>query len=264
MKMLALTRPANSDHRRKLKGHIAHRNGAGVRPLCGGGRGGKAIHAWDADFMGIAAVTCKRCLQRAVRLVELARERAAKGQCIHCGCNDARACVTNGLPCHWVSTNPPICSACAPASRARFDVAQIFEGSNGKATKALYQQLDQFGPIGRVAVNLFRAQKCSSRAKVYRGGRHRSDAYDRKNWSLANLCAVLVEHGEGLNIRWGWKEDPAQEFHNWVLYVELPTGQVSFHAATRGKGPDYPGEWDQSHASAQRIIAFVASVLAAQ
>ena len=32
--------------------------------------------------------------------------------CIRCGCSDEAACMTPAGPCHWVSTDPPICSAC--------------------------------------------------------------------------------------------------------------------------------------------------------
>lgn len=142
---------------------------------------------------------------------------------------------------------------------------EIFEGSNGEATKALYEKLAQLGPIGHVALNLFRACKCSGRAKVYRGRSSkewRSNAYDRKNWSLQQLTDALQKEGDAIALQWGWKIDPAQEFHKWVLYVELPTGQVSFHAATRTCEREYAGEWDQTTNSPSRIIAFVDQLLA--
>lgn len=125
----------------------------------------------------------------------------------------------------------------------------IYDGSNGEASKALYDRLEQLGPVGVVALNLFRAQKCSARAKKYRGGirgkgSYKDMAYDRKQWSMGNLCQVLGEHAEALGITWGWKVDSAQSYHCWVLYVEIPTGQVSFHTDRRGHGPDYPGDWD--------------------
>jgi hypothetical protein len=138
---------------------------------------------------------------------------------------------------------------------------EVYNGSDGDLTKAYYAELEKRGPIGTVAVNLFRAQKCSARAKIYRGGirghgSYRGLAYDRKNWAMQNLCRVLLKHGAALGITFGWKEDPAQEYHNWVLYVDLPTGQVSFHAATHGEGPLYRGDWDGSHLSAERILEF--------
>lgn len=129
------------------------------------------------------------------------------------------------------------------------DILMTYQLSNAEATKALYQDLTALGPLGEIAVNLFRAQKASSRAKVYRGsngrGSYRRQSYDKKNWSLENLCELLGTHAAGAGIRWGWKMDPAQDFHNWVLYVDLPTGQVSFHSGHRGAGPDYPGDWDK-------------------
>ncbi|MFB3828940.1 MAG: hypothetical protein ACE15B_19395 [Bryobacteraceae bacterium] len=77
---------------------------------------------------------------------------------------------------------------------------------------------------------------------------------------MAN-CRVLAEHGAALGITYGWKEDPAQPFHSWVLYVDLPPGQVSFHTAQRLTGPDYAGDWDGQHFSANRIIAFCNEIL---
>lgn len=145
-------------------------------------------------------------------------------------------------------------------------IKAIYEGSDGAATRALYARLQAIcGPAGVIAMNLFRAQKASSRAKVYRGGvrglgSFRAMAYEKKNWSIQNLCAALKEHSAALGMEWGWKEDPDREFHNWVLYVDLPTGQVSFHAATRGEGPDYPRDWDGCKASAERIVEWVQQV----
>lgn len=36
--------------------------------------------------------------------------------CRQCGCTDDRACVVDGVACHWVEPN--LCSACAPAPEA--------------------------------------------------------------------------------------------------------------------------------------------------
>lgn len=139
----------------------------------------------------------------------------------------------------------------------------IYDGSDGAATQALYDRLTTFGAIGIIALNLFRASKCSGRAKEY-SRRWKGPTYDRKNWSLENLHKALLEHAELLKLRWGWKEDPKQEFHKQVLYVDLPTGQASFHSANRfEKGIDYPGEWDGSGESANRIVRFTELVLEA-
>ncbi|QUT04007.1 hypothetical protein KFK14_12710 [Sphingobium phenoxybenzoativorans] len=147
------------------------------------------------------------------------------------------------------------------------DILTIYEGSNGDATKALYAELEKHGPIGIVALNLFRANKNSARAKVYRGGirgkgSYRAMAYDRKQWAIDNLVDVLTAHAEALGIVWGWRIDEKQEFHRNVLYVEAPTGQISFHVRDRGKGPDYAKEWDGVRgASPQRACSFCAKVL---
>ena len=147
------------------------------------------------------------------------------------------------------------------------DVDAIYHGSDGEATKALYLELESLGKAGIVAVNLFRACKCSERAKVYRGGirgqgSFRRMAYDRKQWSIGNLCTMLEEHAAGLGIGWGWKTDPATINYEWVLYVDLPSGQVSFHAASRGTGPDYAREWDGiKGASAARVVEYCRRLL---
>jgi len=127
------------------------------------------------------------------------------------------------------------------------EIMCVYAGSDGEATKAIYAQLDAMGPMGHVATNLFRAHKASARAKVYRGGlRGRGSfkrmAYERKQWALDNLDVCLREKAHDLV--WGWKRDRKEPVHCWVLYVELPTGQVSFHTEYRGHGPDFAGEWD--------------------
>lgn len=138
------------------------------------------------------------------------------------------------------------------------NVTAIYHGSDGKQTIALYQALEAVGPAGLVAMNLFRAQKCSARAKVY-SRRYKGEAYGRKQWSIANLVKVLAEHGPALGIGYGWKEDAAQPYCPWVIYIDLPTGQCSFHSPIRLYGPDYPGEWRQQ-SSEKVILEFVSKV----
>lgn len=145
----------------------------------------------------------------------------------------------------------------------------IYAGSDGDATKRFYAALEARGAIGTVAVNLFRAQKSSARAKVYRGGVYgggsfRRMAYDRKAWALENLTQILVRHASELGIRFGWRHYPELEHAAWVLYVDLPQGQVSFHSVARMKGPDYPYQWDGQRQSPARIVQFCDAVLAMQ
>lgn len=148
---------------------------------------------------------------------------------------------------------------------SKFKVQQVYDGRDGDATKRLYAELEQLGPVGVIAVNLLRASKTSAAAKRYRGGNqhgsYRDQAYRRKQWSMENLARGLGEHAGALNLTWGWKVDPKQEYHRWVLYVDLPTGQVSFHTEARGAGPDYAGDWDKvPGVSASRIIAWVSTL----
>lgn len=146
-------------------------------------------------------------------------------------------------------------------------IVRIFRGSDGDATRALYEKLEQHGPAGAIAVNLLRASKNSSRAKAYRRG-GKAAAYESKNWAMGNLCQILTTIGRpgsaaaGVT-QWGWKTDAAQPFHRFVLFVDLSTGQVSFHSAQRLIGPDYPGEWDgKLNLQHDRIVRHVAGILA--
>lgn len=145
------------------------------------------------------------------------------------------------------------------------EISQVYNGRDGDATKRLYAELEKCGPAGVVAVNLLRASKTSEAAKRYRGGdkhgSYRSQAYSRKQWSMENLARELTAHAEALGITWGWAQDPKQEYHSWVLYIELPMGQVSFHTGARGVGPDYAKPWDGMRGvSGTRIISWAATL----
>jgi hypothetical protein len=144
------------------------------------------------------------------------------------------------------------------------EIMSVYAGSNGDATTALYRRLEELGPVGEIAVNLFRACKSSERAKTYRPGRgYRGMAYERKQWSMDNLACALAAHAEALAIGWGWGLDEAQLYHCHVLYIDLPTGQVSFHAPDRGIGPPYFKAWDGIRGMGpQRICTWIALLLA--
>lgn len=125
------------------------------------------------------------------------------------------------------------------------DLLSIYSGSDGEATRALYEELqERFGPVGYLAVALFRAQKTSTKAKGYRRGAHRHESYERKAWSISQAAELLESHGDDLKFQWGWAVDNKAEHYRWVFYVELPTGQVSFHMRARGRGPAYIFPWD--------------------
>lgn len=140
-------------------------------------------------------------------------------------------------------------------------VEAVYNGSNGDDTKQLYVELSMLGPAGELVVNLFRANKNSVRAKKYKRRSSTGAAYQTKQWAIENIERLLKRHATALGIVWGWKGDPAQARHRWVIYVELPTGQVSFHTGDRGDGPSFPGEWCGEFASADRIIALAAHLI---
>lgn len=145
-------------------------------------------------------------------------------------------------------------------------IAKVYEGSDGGATKALYADLEAKGPAGIVAVNLFRACKCSERAKVYRGRNYRDSAYGRKQWSIENLCAILEHEAPALGIIWGWGVDAVMlksgDPHYHVLYVDIPPGQVSFHTDVRAVGPAYTKGWEGvRNAGPGRVVRWAHQVL---
>jgi hypothetical protein len=145
----------------------------------------------------------------------------------------------------------------------------VFDGSNGGQTRSFCCALEKTGQLGKIAAELFRIQKASTRAKVYGGGikvkygkvSYRTLAYARKGDCLSALCYLLQADNCGLT--WGWGYDSKQQLAKCVLYIDLPLGQVSFHSTDRFAGPKYQGEWDKEYKSEQRILSFCDKVLKA-
>jgi photosystem II stability/assembly factor-like uncharacterized protein len=145
------------------------------------------------------------------------------------------------------------------------EILQVYRASDGEATRRMYAALEACGHRGLIAVNLLRACKTSERAKKYRRGPgHKTAAYQTKDWSIGNLAQLLVTDDCGFS--WGWaidaelqaRDDP----HHHIVYLELPTGQVSFHVGARHGGPDYAGSWDGvKDVAADRICRWAAAVL---
>ena len=143
------------------------------------------------------------------------------------------------------------------------EVLAAYSGSDADRTRALYAKLSALGPAGDVAINLLRSCKTSERAKIYRRSSSRGAAYDTKGWAMVNLCSLLATHGPSLGIEWGWGPDDGTPGFPWVLYIDLPTGQISFHARSRGEGPPYDKAWDGVRGvSGQRACSWAAQVLA--
>lgn len=139
-------------------------------------------------------------------------------------------------------------------------VTAVYRGSDSMATCGLYAELELV-TNGMVAVNLLRICKKSSRAKTYRG-RSKGSAYSGKDWALGQLVDLLPASG----LAWGWGEDLSLKYdgdpHHHILYVELPSGQVSFHMAWRHPTPYHDRGWDGvRHMAAERICAWAATLL---
>lgn len=146
-------------------------------------------------------------------------------------------------------------------------VREVYDGSNGAATRWLCAEFEQNGHIGRIAAALFNAQKTSSRAREYQGGIEcpggltipfTEIAYRRKAVIVERLADLLARDDCGMV--WGWSVNPRQPIAQHVLYIDLPQGQVSFHSVRRFIGRDYPGAWDGMNANEDRIIQFCETV----
>ncbi len=133
----------------------------------------------------------------------------------------------------------------------------VFNQQNGDVTKAYYAEMNNMGIEGELGVALFRAQKRSTAAKKYKGRKFTRSAYDVKNWSLSEVCRILAKD---IGMPWGWKYDANAVNFEWVLYVDLPHGQCSFHSPERLEGPDYSGAWNPHRPSMEVICDYCDSI----
>lgn len=140
------------------------------------------------------------------------------------------------------------------------EIVTVYVGRDADRTKALYARLMEMPPRGIVAVNLLRVARNSEMAKGYRGRSVRA-AYGNKDWAMSQLCRALAE-SDGMLAGWGWGRDEKAVNFEDVLYCDLPTGQVSFHAARRHEGPTYTGAWDGAKGTAMiRICRWAEAIL---
>jgi hypothetical protein len=72
-----------------------------------------------------------------------------------------------------------------------------------------------------------------SGANYYRSGQARDHDYCEKSVAITHAVSLATEAG----VKFGWRRDGGGV--PWVVYFDMPTGQVSFHVDTRGEGPDY-------------------------
>jgi hypothetical protein len=134
---------------------------------------------------------------------------------------------------------------------SKMTAKEAFDTSDAADFRGFAKLLEEVGALGKIAADLLRCQKSSTRAKLYGRSEYRTFSYERKETHLARLCVQLATAG----LTWGWQEDKSSHVP-WILYVDLPNGQVSFHCYERFTGPEYPGKWDEQHASEVRVIGF--------
>ena len=96
-----------------------------------------------------------------------------------------------------------------------------------------------------------------SGANYYRSRRARDHDYYEKRIAISNAVKLATEAG----VKFGWRRDGS--LVPWVVYFEVPTGQVSFHDSTRGEGSDYDQPWDGvRNASGERISSAIEALVA--
>lgn len=152
--------------------------------------------------------------------------------------------------------------------------------SKAALTRRRNRALARAGAYGELLRHLLSAQEASDRAKSRAAnGKHRREFragaygehnyrtsrdarerdYSEKEEHLTKACELLAT-GQ-FDVPWGWGLDTlprtvrSDDYDYWhygplptktmaVLYVQLPTGQVSFHSAHVGRGPKYRDGWD--------------------
>jgi len=185
-----------------------------------------------------------------------------------------------------------------PDAHALLDELSAARSEQARARQAarLRKQNAARTTYGQLVLALAGAQSASSKAKTYpRKNRQCGRLYAKKQAALVRAGALAASIDSFV---WGWKIDGEDQVSEgecwtcdgdgyclsyddhqllecdrchgtgdyvrvrralWVVYFELPQGQVSFHSPTRGSGPDYPGEWDGTHTSQDRITEALAT-----
>ena len=135
---------------------------------------------------------------------------------------------------------------------------EVFYQHNGDVTRAYYQHLtDTHGARGRLAVALFRALKRSKDPQgigYRRVSRRKTESYDKAeafNWAVQEIIRGL-SLSITLDYAWGWRDG--------FLFVDLPTGQVSFICEDRGFAPLYEKQTELCVSTDIRIIQFCDSL----
>jgi hypothetical protein len=111
---------------------------------------------------------------------------------------------------------------------------------------------DNIGDYCGGEIMVVRAIRRFARANYWRSREAIANDYGVKNLAIDAACHWATEAGTSF----GWKVEGGHV--PFVVYFDLPTGQVSFHCKVRGQGPNYSGQWDgqvgQSQARIEKAI----------
>lgn len=165
-----------------------------------------------------------------------------------------------------------------PARTAAQEAAAAERAAKTRVTRALRKLADAGDPYAGALQQLRAAQRASDRAKSRAAtGTHWDDFYGSHGNYIASRDAIRSDYLDkdialraarplltAAGITWGWGSDTGSYAATHVLYVDLPTGQISFHQPARGDGPDYEGTWDGVRDVAEaRIEAAIAELVGA-
>lgn len=143
-----------------------------------------------------------------------------------------------------------------------------YEATDYSETRSYLRALANAGRLGRIAAALFAAMRASTDAKTERRlakGDPLAEitvsraGYARKRLAMQKVCELLAHNAAGL--AWGWGNDRRQADCPFVLFVDLPQGQVSFHTPEKLMGPEYAGRWDRACQNRERVLAFCDALL---
>lgn len=148
-------------------------------------------------------------------------------------------------------------------------VAEILYASNNPNTRQLIRQLNCCGLQGKLASQLFAAQKAMKAACLSHQdaaackGSDTDKSPERMQKPLLETSLWLNFNAMKYKIRWGWCENSNRGDFHWVLAIDLPTSKVGFKSSKRMVGPDHIVDSDSVRDSENRIIEFCADTLIA-
>ena len=153
-------------------------------------------------------------------------------------------------------------------NRETIRVVKAFYGYDAMAIQDVKARLKAGGLKGELADLLFEAERTDLNAGVCRTtpacswtSRHRRK-WDRWIRALKALVSFLDRSASQLGIHWGWQEHENQTGPFWVVFIDLPTGQVFYSAPERLTDHQYEGSMEWSESNEIPIFEFCEEILA--